>query len=154
VLVLTTLTKQALPLLRYWTGDVTSLSYEPCSCGRTLVRMGPIVGRTDDMLIVRGVNVYPTQVGAVLARVPELTPHFGLVVRRDGTLDEVDVLAEVSSDVAVTAVGSPELLPALADRVETLIRETIGCSMAVRLVGPGEAPRSDGGKIQRVQDLR
>jgi phenylacetate-CoA ligase len=154
VLVLTTLTKRALPLIRYWTGDVTSLSYEPCSCGRTLVRMGPIVGRTDDMLIVRGVNVYPTQVGAVLARVPELTPHFGLVVRREGTLDEVEVLAEVSSDVAAAAVGAAELLPALADRVETLIRETIGCSMAVRLVGPGEAPRSDGGKIQRVKDLR
>jgi phenylacetate-CoA ligase len=154
VLVVTTLTKQALPLLRYWTGDVTSLSYEPCSCGRTLVRMGPIVGRTDDMLIVRGVNVYPTQVGAVLAQVPELTPHFGLVVRRDGTLDEVEVLAEVSSEVAAAAVGSAELLPALTDRVESLIRETIGCSMAVRLVGPGEAPRSDGGKIQRVQDLR
>jgi phenylacetate-CoA ligase len=90
----------------------------------------------------------------VLARVPELTPHFGLVVRRDGTLDEVEVLAEVSSEVAAAAVGSPDLLPALADRVQTLIRETIGCSMAVRLVGPGEAPRSDGGKIQRVQDLR
>ena len=94
VLVFTTLTKQALPLVRYWTGDISSLSTAPCSCGRTLVRMGQIVGRSDDMLIIRGVNVYPSQVGAVLGRVPELSPHFGLVVRRLGTLDEVEVPAD------------------------------------------------------------
>ncbi|HJS48912.1 MAG TPA: AMP-binding protein [Gaiellaceae bacterium] len=101
VLVFTTLTKQALPLVRYWTGDICSLSTAPCSWGRTLVRMGQIVGRSDDMLI-RGVNVYPSQVGAVLGRVPELSPHFGLVVRRLGTLDEVDVLAEPRGDVFVS----------------------------------------------------
>jgi phenylacetate-CoA ligase len=78
VLVFTTLTKEALPLLRYWTGDISSLSSAPCSCGRTLVRMGPIVGRSDDMLVVRGVNVYPSQVGAVLGMIPGLSPHFGL----------------------------------------------------------------------------
>jgi phenylacetate-CoA ligase len=111
--------------------------------------MGAIVGRTDDMLIVRGVNVYPTQVGAVLGRVPELSPHFGLVVRREGTLDVVEVLAEVSEDHA----GSTGDV-ALRDRVGLLIGETIGCSMDVTLVGPGEAPRSDGGKIKRVRDLR
>jgi phenylacetate-CoA ligase len=147
VLVFTTLTKEALPLLRYWTGDITTLDSTPCTCGRTLVRMGAIVGRSDDMLIVRGVNLYPTQVGAVLGRVPELSPHFGLVLRRDGTLDEVEVLAEVAEPGHLEVTG-------LGDRVETLIRETIGCSMTVTLVGPGEAPRSDGGKIQRVRDLR
>ena len=84
VLVLTTLTKQAMPLLRYWTGDVTSLRSEPCRCGRTLVRMGLIKGRTDDMLIIRGVNVYPTQVESVLVRMPELTPHYRIVVTRRG----------------------------------------------------------------------
>jgi len=100
VLVMTTLAKEALPLFRYWTGDVTSLSYKPCACGRTLVRMGPIVGRTDDMLVIRGVNIYPTQIGAVLGRVSELSPHFGLVVTRPATLDEIEVIAEVSEEFA------------------------------------------------------
>jgi len=152
VLVFTTLTKQALPLVRYWTGDICSLSSAPCACSRTLVRMGPIVGRSDDMLIIRGVNVYPSQVGAVLGRVPELSPHFGLIVRRLGTLDELEVVAEVNEDVlpSLTDERSREL----SDRASVLIRETIGCSMAVTIVPPGEAPRSDGGKIQRVRDLR
>ena len=147
VLVVTTLTKEALPLLRYWTGDLTTLTSAPCPCGRTSVRMGPIVGRTDDMLIVRGVNVYPSQVGAVLGRVPELSPHFGLEVRREGTLDEIEILAEVADGVRVDAGG-------LRERVEHLIRDTIGCSMTVRLVPPGSGPRSEGGKLQRVTDLR
>jgi phenylacetate-CoA ligase len=145
VLVITTLTKEALPLVRYWTGDVCSLSHRPCACGRTFVRMGPIVGRSDDMLIVRGVNVYPSQIGAVLGQLPELSPHFGVVVRREGTLDEIEVIVEPSSDEADGSV---------AERAATLIRDTIGCSMTVTVVAPGAAPRSDGGKIQRVQDLR
>jgi len=147
VLVITTLTKAALPLVRYWTGDICSLSHRPCACGRTLVRMGPIVGRSDDMLIVRGVNVYPSQVGAVLGTIPELSPHFGLVVRREGTLDEVEVLVELSTDRECDAT-------ALTARAAGLIRNTIGCTMTVRIVPPGQAPRSDGGKIQRVRDLR
>jgi len=152
VLVFTTLTKQALPLIRYWTGDVCSLSAAPCSCGRTLVRMGHIVGRSDDMLIIRGVNVYPSQVGSVLGRVPELSPHFGLVVRRLGALDEVEVLAEPRTEILPSLTD--ERVRELSERAAGLIRDTIGCTMAVTLVGPGEAPRSDGGKIQRVTDLR
>jgi phenylacetate-CoA ligase len=152
VLVFTTLTKQALPLLRYWTGDITSLASEPCSCGRTLVRMGLIKGRTDDMLIVRGVNVYPTQVEAVLGRVPELAPHYRLVVTRAGTLDEVDVQAEVTGDYFRSTSGTLEA--ALAERVEHLIKDTIGCSVRVTLVKPGAAPRSEGGKLTRVEDRR
>jgi phenylacetate-CoA ligase len=147
VLVLTTLTKEALPLVRYWTGDICSLSHRPCSCGRTFVRMGPIVGRSDDMLIIRGVNVYPSQVGAVLGRIPELSPHFGLVVRREGTLDSVEVLVEAATD------GPCEVVDVVA-RAAALIHSTIGCSMKVTLVPRGAGPRSDGGKIQRVQDLR
>ena len=152
VLVFTTLTKQALPLVRYWTGDICSLSTAPCSCGRTLVRMGQIVGRSDDMLIIRGVNVYPSQVGSVIGRVPELSPHFGLVVRRLGTLDEVEVLAEPRAEILPSLTD--DRVRELSERAAALIRETIGCTMAVTLVGPGEAPRSDGGKIQRVTDLR
>jgi phenylacetate-CoA ligase len=152
VLVFTTLTKQALPLVRYWTGDISSLSTAPCSCGRTLVRMGQIVGRSDDMLVIRGVNVYPSQVGAVLGLVPELSPHFGLVVRRLGTLDEIEVLAEPRREVFVSLTD--ERVRELSERTAALIRDTIGCTMAVTLVGAGEAPRSEGGKIQRVTDLR
>jgi len=152
VLVFTTLTKQALPLVRYWTGDICSLTYAPCSCGRTLARMGQILGRSDDMLIIRGINVYPSQVGAVLGGVPELSPHFGLVVRRSGTLDEVEVLAEPRADVLLALTD--ERARELAERTASLIRDTIGCTMLVTLVGAGEAPRSEGGKLQRVRDLR
>jgi phenylacetate-CoA ligase len=97
------------------------------------------------MLIVRGVNVYPSQVGDVLGSVAELSPHFGLEVRREGTLDELTVLVEAAGTTAYEG---------LAQRVERLLRDTIGCTMAVRIVAPGQAPRSDGGKIQRVTDLR
>lgn len=165
VLVLTTLTKEALPLLRYWTGDITALDRGPCACGRTLVRMRLIKGRTDDMLIVRGVNVYPSQVESVLARFAELAPHYRLVVSRDGTLDAMCVEAEVSSALfgelgelgELASDPEPdEISPyaALRRRISALIRDTIGVSMAVRLVAPGEAPRSEGGKLNRVLDRR
>ncbi len=163
VLVLTTLTKEALPLLRYWTGDITALDRGTCVCGRTLARMRLIKGRTDDMLIIRGVNVYPSQVESVLARIPELAPHYRLVVSRDGTLDAICIEAEVTS-IVVGELGA--LAPDSAEdnddspysplrrRVAALIRDTIGVSMAVRLVAPGEAPRSEGGKLNRVLDRR
>jgi phenylacetate-CoA ligase len=146
VLVFTTLTKQALPLIRYWTGDITSLDPDPCACGRTLVRMGRIKGRADDMMTVRGVNVYPTQVEAALLRVPELTPNYRIVVSRTGTLDE----AEVEVEVAPELVGDADL----RGRAEHALRETIGCSIGVALQPPGSVPRSEGGKLQRVLDRR
>jgi phenylacetate-CoA ligase len=144
VLVITTLTKEALPLVRYWTGDVTSLSSEPCSCGRTFVRMGPVRSRTDDMLIIRGVNVYPTQIEAALLQLPELTSSYRILVSRDGTLDEVEVEVE-------TRVDATDELRA---RAELQLRESIGCSFTVTLRGPGTLPRSEGGKLQRVVDRR
>ncbi len=159
VLVFTTLTKQALPLVRYWTGDITSLSSSPCACGRTLVRMGRIKGRADDMLIVRGVNVYPTQVEAALLRLPQLTPNYRIVVSRSGTLDEAEVEIEVSDDFLREA-GTDSLAGDLAhvrelrDDAERLLRESIGCSIAVSLQPPGTVPRSEGGKLQRVLDRR
>jgi phenylacetate-CoA ligase len=156
VLVFTTLTKQALPLLRYWTGDITSLSREPCSCGRTLARMGLIAGRVDDMLIVRGVNVYPTQVESILLQVPELTPHYRLVVTREQTLDDVEVQVEVAESYlgAVRRRLDRSAAESLERRVEALIRDTIGTSMRVTLLAPGEGPRSEGGKLARVDDRR
>jgi phenylacetate-CoA ligase len=146
VLVFTTLTKEALPLVRYWTGDITSLSSEPCACGRSLARMGRIKGRADDMVIIRGVNVYPTQVEAALLRLPELMPNYRIVVSRSGTLDEAAVEVEVAEEL----VGDS----ALRSRAERAVRETIGCSIAVRLQPPGSVPRSEGGKLQRVLDRR
>ncbi|MGH3038441.1 MAG: phenylacetate--CoA ligase family protein [Gaiellaceae bacterium] len=146
VLVFTTLTKEALPLIRYWTGDITSLTSTPCSCGRTLVRMSLITGRADDMLVIRGVNVYPTQVEAALLQVPELTPNYRIVVTRSGTLDEVEVEVEVDGSL----VGNDTL----RSQAEHRLRESIGCSFAVTLRAPGTVPRSEGGKLQRVLDRR
>jgi phenylacetate-CoA ligase len=146
VLVFTTLTKEALPLVRYWTGDITSLSSTPCPCGRTFVRMGLITGRADDMLIIRGVNVYPTQVEAALLTLPELTPNYRIVVTRTGTLDEAEVEVEV--------VGGLLGNDALRSKIERRLRESIGCSFAVTLRAPGTVPRSEGGKLQRVLDRR
>lgn len=163
VLVLTTLTKRGMPMLRYWTGDITSLSHGRCACGRTLVRMSPIKGRTDDMLIVRGVNVYPTQIGEILSAVPGFSPHFQLVVTREGTLDELEARVEVSEEYfrAIAAeVLSDEVVEAdhtlRGKRVEAarLVRETIGLNVTVTLVAPGGTPRSEGGKLRRVEDRR
>lgn len=163
VLVLTTLTKEALPLLRYWTGDITSLVRGTCACGRTLVRMRLIKGRTDDMLIIRGVNVYPSQVESVLSRIPELAPHYRLVVSRTGTMDELRVEAEVTEGYArevgievlsEDVVTADRQLEQLRARIAGSLRDTIGVAMGVRLVAPGEAPRSEGGKLNRVVDRR
>jgi phenylacetate-CoA ligase len=108
--------------------------------------MGRIKGRADDMLIIRGVNVYPTQVEAALLQLPELTPNYRIVVSRAGTLDE----AEVEVEVARELVGDRDL----RSRAERALRETIGCSIAVALQPPGTVPRSEGGKLQRVVDQR
>jgi phenylacetate-CoA ligase len=159
VLVFTTLTKEALPVLRYWTGDITSLNLEPCACGRTLVRMALIKGRADDMLIIRGVNVYPTQVEAALLELAELTPNYRIVVSRSGTLDEADVEVEVS-ETFLRDVGTDSLsedgghVRDLRARAERLLRESIGCTFRVTLEAPGTVPRSEGGKLQRVLDRR
>jgi len=159
LLVITTLTKEALPLVRYWTGDITSLDSRPCSCGRTLVRMGLIKGRADDMLIIRGVNVYPTQVETALLQLPELTPNYRIVVSRSGTLDEAEVEVEVS-EAFLRDVGTESLsdeldhVHELRGRAERRLRESIGCSLQVTFVAPGTLPRSEGGKLQRVLDRR
>ena len=149
VLVFTTLTKEAMPLVRYWTGDIASLSSEPCACGRTLRRMSAITRRTDDMLIIRGVNVFPTQVADVLGRIPELSSHYQLVVSRDGTLDELEVRTEPTEPI-----DADDGVLALRDRTAALIKDTIGCSVSVSIVAPETLPRSEGGKLGRVVDLR
>jgi phenylacetate-CoA ligase len=144
-LVLTTLTKEALPMLRYRTGDITALNLEPCTCGRTLARMARIRGRHDDMLIIRGVNLYPMEVERILLSVGDVSPHYQLIVERPGMLDELTVLCEPA--------GESLSLDDLRDRIQHALRETMGITTTVQLVAPGEIPRSEG-KAVRVVDRR
>jgi len=157
-LVFTTLTKEAVPVIRYRTGDIASLNPEPCRCGRTFVRMSRVVGRTDDMLIIRGINVYPSQVEAAIVGLPQLRPHYQLVVTRERTLDELEVRIEVD-DLYFQAMGGA--LDPEDERVQTLLRRVydalygvLGITARVTLVPPGALPRSEGGKLRRVVDLR
>ncbi len=163
VLVLTTLTKKAMPILRYWTGDLTYITREPGPSGRTHARMAQIRGRTDDMLIVRGVNVYPTQIEAVLKEIPEVVPHYQIVLTREGTLDEVELKLEVSepffhevgqSMLSDAVVEADHRLFQLREKVARKIKDNVGISVRVSLLNPGSAPRSEGGKLKRVADLR
>ena len=163
VLIFTHLTREAMPLLRYWTGDITYLTHEPCVCGRTHVRMGPIRGRADDMLIIRGVNLYPTQIEEVLKSIPEVVPHYQVVVKREGTLDDAEVKVEVAEDVfreITQEAWSEDILEAdhqmrnLRDSIQSEIKGMIGLNMKVTLMVPGTIPRSEGGKLRRVVDLR
>jgi phenylacetate-CoA ligase len=144
-LVFTTLTKEALPMLRYRTGDIAALIDEPCACGRPLRRMTPVRGRRDDMLIVRGVNLYPSAVEHVLVGLPGVGAHYQLVVRRPATMDELTVRCEPSEPVADTA--------GLTLRVAHALREATGLSVDVEVHPPGTLPRSEG-KAQRVLDER
>ena len=149
-LVFTTLTKQGMPLIRYRTRDLSSLDPEPCPCGRTLVRLARIMGRSDDMLIIRGVNVYPSQVEHALLQVPELAPHYLLVVRREHTLDTLEV--QVEGQPAAMAAGE-SAVAALAARVRRRLLEALGVSADVSVVAPKTIERS-AGKAKRVLDLR
>jgi phenylacetate-CoA ligase len=149
-LVFTTLTKQGMPLLRYRTRDLAALDPAPCPCGRTLVRLGRIVGRSDDMLIIRGVNVYPSQVEHALLQVPELAPHYLLVVRREHTLDTLEV--RVEGQPAAMA-GGESAVGAVAARVRRRLFEALGVSAEVSIVAPKAIERSVG-KAKRVLDLR
>lgn len=163
VLVITTLTKEALPLLRYWTGDITTLTREPGATGRSHARMSMIRGRSDDMLVIRGVNVYPTQIEAALAGVPELALHYQLVVTRQGTLDDLELKIELSN-AAYAQAGDAELthetvaestfLRELRDRIRHRIKDSVGVTLTPTLLAPGSVPRSAGGKLRRTVDER
>jgi phenylacetate-CoA ligase len=163
VLIFTHLTREAMPLLRYWTGDITYLNHEPCSCGRTHVRMGPIRGRTDDMLIVRGINLYPTQIEEILKGISEVVPHYQIIVKRDGTLDEAEIKVEVADAVfhrlaqevlSEEVVEADQQMRTLRNKIAFLIKDTIGLTVKVTLMAPGSVPRSEGGKLRRTIDMR
>jgi phenylacetate-CoA ligase len=149
-LVLTTLSKEGMPLLRYRTRDLTALDPSPCRCGRTLVRLGRIMARSDDMLIIRGVNVYPSQVEHALLQVPELAPHYLLVVRREHTLDTLEV--QVEGQPGASAPGAAAT-GALAARVRHRLLDSLGVAAEVTIVAPKTIERS-AGKAKRVLDLR
>jgi phenylacetate-CoA ligase len=144
-LVFTTLTKEALPLVRYRTADVASLSFDGCPCGRTLARMSAVRGRRDDMLIIRGVNLYPSEVEHTLLGVDGVAPHYQLVVDRPGDLDELTVHCEPLED----GIDREQLRA----RVAHALRERTGISIAVELLACGAVPRSEG-KAVRVVDRR
>jgi len=148
-LVLTTLTKEALPMLRYRTRDITRLVEEPCACGRTHRRMLRVTGRSDDMLIIRGVNVYPSQVEAALVGFPGLAPHYQLVLTREGAMDAMAIEVEL----APAASREESIAGKMAADVCHHVKAMIGVTCDVVLKPPGEIPRSQG-KAVRVKDLR
>ncbi|MBF0375083.1 MAG: phenylacetate--CoA ligase [Alphaproteobacteria bacterium] len=146
-LVITTLTKRALPMIRYRTRDITRLSDEPCACGRTHRRILKIAGRNDDMLIIRGVNIYPSQVESVLIGFPGIEPHYQLVIERQGSLDHLTIEVEAQPLIGDAAY------PSMAAKIRHHVKSMIGVSCEVRVMKPGEVPRSQG-KAVRVKDLR
>jgi len=149
-LVITTLTKEAFPLIRYRTRDIAALYVEPCPCGRTHVRMSKVMGRTDDMLIIRGVNVFPSQIESVLLEIGHAEPHYLLVVDRKGPLDHLEVWVEVSESFFRDEVRH---LESLGKTIKREIEGTLGIGVEVRLVEPKTIERSQG-KAKRVVDKR
>jgi len=149
-LVFTSLTKEALPIIRYRTGDISRIIDGECACGRTSVRIGRIEGRTDDMLIIRGVNVFPSQIEHVLLNIGEVEPHYRLIVEREGQLDILEVQVEVSEK---TVFDEIKKLESLAKKIRNEIESVLGVTVKVKLVEPKTITRSEG-KAQRVIDKR
>jgi phenylacetate-CoA ligase len=155
-LVLTALTKRAIPMVRYRTGDVTSLITEPCACGRTSARIARIKGRSDDMLVIKGVNVYPSEVEATLLAVDDLEPHYVLIVDRTATLARLEVHVEPAPALLARCGGFDTDHPALLDvrrRAADRLRDATGLTVDLTIVPPRTIPRSEG-KAVRVIDKR
>ncbi|MBT9281887.1 MAG: AMP-binding protein [Hydrogenibacillus schlegelii] len=153
-LVFTSLTKEAFPVIRYRTGDIASLNPEPCPhCGRTTMRMSRVKGRIDDMLIIRGVNVFPSEVEAELLKYAELAPHYQIVIDKDGALDRFEVHVEVI-ETALAGVGDVEGFKAeLRGRVARQLKDALGITVVVEVHPPKALPRSEG-KAVRIVDRR
>ena len=149
-LVFTTITKEAFPVIRYRTRDISRLTVSPCSCGRTHVRMDRISGRTDDMLIIRGVNVFPSQIESVLMTIDGVEPHYQLIISREGSLDLLEVQVEVGETIFSDEIKG---LETLSKRIEHEIKDLLGVSTKVKLVEPKTIQRSEG-KAKRVIDKR
>ena len=149
-LVFSCLTKEALPLIRYRTRDITSLSHDRCACGRTMARMKRVSGRTDDMLIIRGVNVFPSQIETVLLEIEETEPHYMIIVDKPGTLDEMEIQVEINQHVFSDEIKQ---LEHLQKRIQDEMYTTLGLMAKITLVEPKSIERSQG-KAKRVIDKR
>ena len=149
-LVFTTITKEGMPMLRYRTHDICKLDATPCACGRTTVRMGRITGRTDDMLVIRGVNVFPSQIESVLVSVKGVAPFYQLIVDRVHSTDSIEVQVEVDEKMFADTVGDYEKI---RNEIGEKIKSVVGISAKVTLVGAKTLPRSEG-KAKRVIDNR
>lgn len=149
-LVFTTITKEGIPVIRYRTRDLTRLIYDKCQCGRTLVRMEKCMGRSDDMLIIRGVNVFPSQIENVLLNMSETEPHYLLIVEREGTLDVLRLMVEVQEQFFSDEI---RVLEALKKKIRNNIQSVLGISVDVKLVEPKTIERT-AGKAKRVIDNR
>ncbi|MGE5473296.1 MAG: phenylacetate--CoA ligase family protein [Ignavibacteriales bacterium] len=149
-LVFTTINKEGLPLIRYRTRDISKLNYETCECGRTMVRMEKVSGRSDDMLIIRGVNVFPSQIEAVLLQIGETAPHYQIIVDRVDNLDILEVQVEIAGNLFFDEVRK---LEQLERKIRGEIESTLGISAKVKLVEPKTIERSEG-KAKRVIDKR
>lgn len=149
-LVFTTITKEAMPLLRYRTRDLTRLNIEKCACGRTLVRMDKCLGRSDDMLIIRGVNVFPSQIEAVLLEMSEASPHYQLVVDRENNLDSLEIMVEIDDQFWSDEIRA---LENLRKQIQHNIASALGLTAKITLVEPNTIARSEG-KAKRVIDKR
>jgi phenylacetate-CoA ligase len=153
-LVLTTLTKRAVPMIRYRTGDITTLTTEPCACGRTSARIARIKGRADDMLIVKGVNLYPSEVEAALLAMDDLQPHYLLVVDRRTTLARLEVQVEPAPALLERCGGfqaDHPLVAAVRRRVADRLREVTGLGIELTLVAPHTIPRSEGKAVRVIE---
>jgi phenylacetate-CoA ligase len=149
-LVFTTITKEAFPVIRYRTRDITSLHPEPCICGRSMLRMNRVSGRTDDMLIIRGVNVFPSQIESVLMEMDEVEPHYQLIVDREGNLDKLTINVELGEKAFTDEVKG---LQSIERKISKNIKDYLGVSAKVKLVEPKAIARSEG-KAVRVIDNR
>ena len=151
-LVFTTLTKEAFPLVRFRTRDITRLIPQPCRCGRTHIRMGRVMGRSDDMLIIRGVNVFPSQIEAVLVGIEGLEPHYQLIVDREGTLDTLEVQVELT-EKQFDGADEVKVLQRLENQLKKDMKDYLGITARIKLVEPKTIQRSEG-KASRVIDKR
>ena len=152
-LVFTTLTKEGMPLLRYRTRDLSSLNNEPCACGRTLLRMGKILGRSDDMLIVRGINVFPSQVESVLLSMPECAPYYRIIVDRVGNVDKMVVEVEVRQEYFEAGFDTLTPITTLEKKIADALKSILSISVKVQVKAPGSLERCEG-KTKFVIDNR
>ena len=150
-LVFTTLTKEGIPLIRYRTKDLTSITHETCECGRTSARISRFKGRSDDMLIIRGVNVFPSQVEAALINVEEVTPHYMMIVDRENNLDTLEIQVEVDTKYYTDEIRGIEKL---TKKISLVIQQALGISAKIKLMGPNSLKRSEGKAVHVIDNRK